>query len=120
MKPLSFYSLKKRDKFLWIPVILFFVFAYACGPSKEELEYKAMHPEPGDNPTFKYVTVKTSDCGCSDITLQYYDANGHQYLGRLNNTSSDHIAHAGECKRCIQITDSLMKKNLKEFFQIKK
>jgi hypothetical protein len=117
MKNISFYSQKKRDKFLWIPIILLFSLMYACGPSKEELD--AMKQS-----EMRHVTIAIDNCGCSEYTATYYDVDGCEYVGYLNNGPHDFASHSGQCKRCekrqVHLMDSLIKENLKAFFAIEK
>lgn len=70
-----------------------------------------------------HVVVATDGCKCNSMTLIYYDADSCQYLGLLDNSSSSFATHSGHCPRCakrqIKIIDSLLQKNLKEFFELK-
>ena len=122
MKPLSFYSQKKKDKFLWIPVILTLFLMVACGPTREEIE--AHEKEQQAESEMRHTSIATDNCGCSDFTATYYSADSCEYIGKLDNSSSDFMAHSGQCKRCekrqIYLTDSIVKANLKSFFAIEK
>lgn len=92
----------------------------ACGPSKEELEARAKEAQPG----MHTVKIPIDNCGCNEFNATYYSADSCEYVGRLNNSSSDFMAHSGHCKRCekrqIHLMDSLIKENLKAFFAIEK
>lgn len=58
------------------------------------------------------------------ITLKYHDLDSCEYIGRLENGNADILAHSGHCKYCekrhARLLDSLIKKNLYEFFAISK
>jgi len=124
MKPLSFYSKKKKDKFLWIPVILILTFVYSCGPSKEEIDArnkKELESQLKCQQENKYSTPLKGKCGCDGHTmLKYYDDNGCEYIGHLSNSSSDYISHSGDCKKCHKQDSLLIESILKRFFQVKK
>lgn len=117
MRRQSFYSQKKIDRFMWIPVILFLFIMNACGPSKAERDAKKQLE-------MRHVTIAIDNCGCSEFNATYYDVDGCEYIGHLNNGPHDFASHSGQCKKCekrhIQITDSLIKINLKQFFTIEK
>lgn len=97
------------------------LFLIACGPSKEELEWKAKHAQ---NLTLRKTTISIGECNCGTVNLYYYDIDSCEYLGKVTESNSDLLAHAGQCKYCrkrqAQLIDSLIKKNLKEFFELSK
>jgi hypothetical protein len=104
-------------KILFVCLIVF----SACGPSKEEIEQQLKeHPEK----ELRTTTIVTDNCGCSNVTLTYYNIDSCDYVGKLRNTSSDFVAHAGQCRFCqkrqAHLIDSLIKKNLEEFFKLSK
>ncbi len=121
MKNLSYYSWRKKDRLVWIPVMLFLIFTFACGPSKEEME--AQHQAQIQEGLPK-VSITIDDCNCEEYTATYYIADSCDYIGSLSHATTDVLAHSGQCRRCekrkIQLMDSLIKVNLKYFFSIEK
>lgn len=112
----SFYSAKKISNLLWIHIVFIMILICACGPSREELD--AMQQS-----EMRHVTISTDNCRCSEYNATFYDVNGCEYVGHLNNGPHDFASHSGQCKRCenrqIYLTDSIVKANLKQFFTIK-
>lgn len=109
MKHLSYYSLRKRHRLLWIPVILLISIMYACGPSYEEsvANRKAN--------LYQELTKGT--------IINVYTTDSCEYIGMVNFNAYDLFAHRGRCKFCekrqANLIDSLIKKNLENFFNKK-
>ena len=121
----SFYQIKKIEfefsALLFVVGICIFIFFWtSCGPSQEEIRARK---ELDEKANMRTVSVKTSDCECSNETLTYYDINGCEYVGRISRDDWAIMSHSGQCKRCenrqIYLTDSIVKANLKQFFTIK-
>lgn len=103
-------------KILFLFSILTFV---SCGMTQEEREaWEKERAEEMKEEMHFQGSYKTT------VTVQYYDLDNCEYIGRLSNISSDFIAHSGQCKYCKQrqahLLDSLIKKNLAEFFALSK
>ena len=100
-----------------IAISMIIVCLVSCGPSKAERDAL-------NQIEMRHVTIATDNCGCNSYTATYYDADGCEYVGHLNNSPSDFMAHSGQCKHCEKrnafILDSLIKENLKEFFTVHK
>lgn len=121
MKNLSYYSWRKKNRLVWIPVMLFLILTFACGPSKKEME--AQHQAQIQEGLPK-VSVVIDECNCEEYIAIYYKIDSCDYIGSLNNRTTDVLAHSGQCRRCekhkIHLMDSLIKVNLKSFFFIEK
>jgi len=93
-----------------------------CGPSKEEIEYNKKQEEIQLQCKSKehQTTLVQGTYGCANYTmLKYYDTQGCEYIGHITNSSSDYIAHSGDCKKCYKKDSLLMVSILKNFFQPK-
>ena len=103
-----------------IGIAIFLLALPACGPSREEYK-KKLEAKISCQEENKYSVSLKGTCGCDGhIILKYYDDNGCEYIGYLNNSSSDYITHSGQCKVC-HIKDSILLETvLKRFFQVKK
>ncbi len=118
--------MKKRDNiytiFSAVGICMFMFFWISCRPSREELDAIASAKANGEV-AMRHVTITADNCGCSDYTATFYDVNGCEYVGQLNSSNHDVLAHSGQCKRCenrqIYLTDSIVKANLKQFFTVK-
>lgn len=107
-----------------IGITIFLLALPSCGPSREEIEFqhkKKLEAQISCQEENKYSVSLNGTCGCDGHTmLKYYDDNGCEYIGHLNNSSSDYITHSGQCKVC-HIKDSILLETvLKRFFQVKK
>lgn len=92
------------------------IFLYACSEDASEKQTKAISDSLKKEKSVSVVVYK--HC-LQSRTLYYYSIDSCEYVGELSFTSSDFIAHSGQCSFCrkkqIVLMDSLIKANLKEF-----
>ena len=110
--------MKNFSYLFYIAVIVLLTIAVfqTCGPSKKERDAKQQ--------VESEAVIANIESNDGNTTATYYNVDSCEYFGRLNYSPTDFLVHNGNCPHCqqrqVQLIDSLIKKNLREFFAMEK